>query len=177
MASQKVVHRSLEAIANMHGKGKFWVDDSLRMWSYQLKDVSDDDLTQGVKELLRKSNKLPTVAQLLEVMAASTQTKVGDPIEYESCMACGGTGMRQLARWYRMMGKRKVWQGVAACDCQKGRRFAMGAFPMWSDVVKKWQADEFTEEIYYGTHKEPVIPFKFCVLPDVYERATATDEK
>ncbi|QDP65626.1 MAG: hypothetical protein GOVbin1454_20 [Prokaryotic dsDNA virus sp.] len=173
MASQKVVHRSLEAIANMHGKGKWWVDDSLKMWCYQLEDVSDEDLAQGVKELLRKSTTLPTIAKLLEVMKASTKTAVGVPHEYQKCKACGNTGMRQLARWYRKMGKLKVWQGVAACDCEKGRRLSQGPFPVWSDVVNEWKADKWTEEIYFGTHKEPVIPFKFCVTAEVYERATS----
>ncbi|QDP52977.1 MAG: hypothetical protein Unbinned4118contig1001_11 [Prokaryotic dsDNA virus sp.] len=75
-----------------------------------------------------------------------------------------------------MHGKQKVWSGVAACDCEKGRVLAMGAFPVWSDVVNQWKADDFTDKIFFGTHKEPHISFKDSVLPEVYERSQARSE-
>ena len=177
MATRLAVRHALEELSNMYGKGKWWVDDSMKTWMSQLQDVSDADLETGIRDCLRKSKTMPTLARLREVMEGSTETQVGVPPTYEECHACANTGMRQLARHHLSNGKRAVWHGVAACDCPKGQRLAMGAFPNWRDVVKGWKDDKWTSEIYYATRAAPVIPFRLTVSPEVLERMDAEAEK
>tara|TARA_R100000458_G_C8262029_1_gene237453 strand:+ start:814 stop:1356 length:543 start_codon:yes stop_codon:yes gene_type:complete len=158
MASTQVVERVLKSIAAMFGKHPLWVEDSIKMWELQLEDIDDRDLIIGCKDLLRKTKKLPTVAQLRDVIIANPSTKAGDPVIIEGCPACQGTGQRQMARWYvNDQGKLKVYNCNAACDCAKGLRLAMGAFVLWSDAVAGWERNPATTQVYYGTRDQPVL--------------------
>jgi len=170
MADKVVVRRALLSIANMHNKHPEWVNDCVHMWTEQLEHKTNDDVTRGVKDLLRKSKsgRIPTVANLLEVIEASPLAS--ERHEVYGCTACGGTGQRSLVRWWQMQGTQKVVEYVAACDCAKGRALAMGAFRPWRDVVNAWNQNEWTDAVYYGTSEQPTVPLQYRVHPDVYAR-------
>ena len=157
----------------MHNKHPAWVDDCLGMWTAQLESKTDDDVLRGVKDLLRKSKsgRIPTVANLLEVIEASPLKSV--PTETFGCAACGGSGHRSLVRWWQMQGKQKVAEYTAACDCEKGRHLAMGAFRPWRDVVNAWNHNEWTDAVYYGTAEQPTVPLQYRMHPDAYARCTS----
>ena len=158
MASDEIVERALKAIAAMYGKHPLWVQDSLKMWRVQLQDIDDRDLKIGVKDLLRTTKKLPTVAQLRDVIEANPTTKKGEPIRYDACRACDRTGMRQLSRWYiNDFGRVQIWNGVAACDCTKGLRLGMGAFPDYRDIVEQWESNPATTRICVATDDQPAL--------------------
>lgn len=175
MATRLAVRHALEELANMYGKGKWWVDDSMKTWMHQLMDVSDLDLETGIQDCLRKSKTMPTLARLREVLEGSTQTQVGVPRKFEECHACQNTGMRQLVRHHLSNGKPAVWNGVAACDCEKGRRLSEGSFPNWRQVVQSWKEDKWTSEIFYGTRAAPVVPFRLTLTPEALQRWDAKD--
>ena len=157
MASEQCVERVLKAVAAMFNKHPLWVQDSQRMWSIQLEDYNDRQVIIGCKDLLRKAKKLPSVAQLRDVIEANPAS-APKPKTFQGCRACRGTGMRELARWYFDDHDRiQVFTGVAACDCAKGARLAMGAFPDWRDVVQQWEQNPATTTVYYGTVDAPVL--------------------
>ena len=173
MASEAVVVRTLQAIANMFNKGSWWVQDSTKMWALQLADVSDEDLIQGTKDCLRKAKKLPTVANLRDVIEARPGSTLGQPTEIKACGACGGTGCREMARWKRDRSKVVAFFGVAACDCPKGQRLAMGAFQDWRDVRAAWERDPFTAKddqdrpiVFWGTRERPHLGESERLTPD-----------
>lgn len=158
MASPETVKRVLKAIAAMFGKHPLWIDDSLKMWHMQLEDIDDRDLVIGCKDLLKKAKKLPTVAQLREVTEANPSTRAGEPVHIAGCIACGGTGQRQLARWWvDEQACVRVFNGVAACDCAKGLQLSMGAFQHWRDVVTAWEQNPATTKVYFASKDEPVL--------------------
>jgi hypothetical protein len=142
----------------MHGKHPLWVKDSIKMWCLQLEDIQDRDLIIGCKDLLRKTKKLPTVAQLRDVTIANPSTKAGELTVREGCAACQGTGQRQMARWWiNDNAKLQVFNCVAACECSKGMRLAMGAFPHWTATRNQWEANPATTKVYVGTAEQPVL--------------------
>lgn len=158
MASIEVIERVLTAIATNHGRHPLWVEDSKRMWMLQLEDISDRDLIIGVKDVLRKVKSLPTLAQVREVVEANPTTKAGTPVKVEGCRACGGTGMRQMSRWW--IDERhdiRVFNGVAACDCAKGLKLSMGAFTDFRDVITHWESNPHTTRVHYSTKDQPVL--------------------
>ena len=157
MASDQVVERVLKSIAAMYGKHPLWVQDSIRMWTLQLEDIEDRDLIIGTKVLLRKTKKLPTVAQLLDVLDANPATH-RDPVALSGCQACQGTGARQMARWW-LDDKQvvRVFNGVAGCDCPKGSRLCTGAYHHWMDVRAAWEKNPATTRVYVGSAEQPVL--------------------
>lgn len=160
MASYEVVERVLKSIAAMYGKHPLWVGDSVKMWVLQLEDIEDRDLIIGCKDLIRKSKTLPTVAQLRDVIVANPTTAAGEPVRREGCLACQGTGQRQMARWWiDDHAKLKVYNCVAACDCDKGVRLSMGAFCLWSNIQSSWQANPATTQVYVATADNPVLSY------------------
>ena len=161
MASTQVVERVLKSIAAMFGKHPLWVQDSIKMWCLQLEDIEDRDLIIGCKDLLRKSKSLPTVAQMRDVIIANPTTKAGDPVVIEGCAACQGTGQRQMARWWvDDNAKLKVFNCVAACECAKGLKLAMGAFPHWTATRNRWEENPATTKVYVATRDCPVLPIE-----------------
>ena len=170
MADKEVVRRALRSIANMHNKHPEWVNDCIHMWTDQLENKTNDDVTRGVKDLLRKSKsgRIPTVANLIEVIEASPLAS--ERAEVYGCTACEGTGQRSLVRWWRLHGSLRVDEYSAACDCEKGRALAMGAFRLWRDVVHSWNQNEWTDAVYYGTSECPSVPLQYRVHPEVYAR-------
>jgi hypothetical protein len=173
MASEAVVLRTLQAIANMFNKGSWWVQDSTKMWILQLEDVDDQELIQGTKDCLRKAKKLPTVANLREIIEARPGASLGQPLDREGCDACGRTGCREMARWYMSRGTLVAYSAVAACDCVKGQRLATGAFHDWRRVLAAWEADPWTAKdsedrpiVFYGTHKDPRLSDAQKLTPD-----------
>ena len=177
MASERVVRRTLESIANMHGKGQWWVDDSMKMWLWQLEDVTDQDLIIGCRDLLRKTKKLPTVAQLRAVREASPSTKVGRATGPAGCPACDQTGVREMARWYTSKGKQEVYFGMAACDCPLGMRLEAGAYTCWMALKKKWEDDEWTEKVYHSTYQQPHLTTAETTTPEVLEERAERAKK
>ena len=157
MASVDVVERVLKSIAAMFGKHPLWVQDSIKMWTLQLEDIEDRDLIIGTKVLLRKTKKLPTVAQLLDVIDANPETH-RDPVKPPGCKACSGTGARQMARWW-IDDKQvvRVFQGVAGCDCAKGLKLCGGAYHHWMDVRAAWEQNPSTTKVYVGTAEQPIL--------------------
>ena len=180
MASEAAVKRSLQSIGNMFSKGSWWVKDSLKMWTIQLQDIPDEALFKGVKACLRKAKKCPTVANLRSIIEADPSNQVGEPVLYKGCQACSNTGSREMARWYTEKGRQKVFFGLAACDCLKGRRLAVGAYEHWQDVVRMWE-DSGSDEIFYTTHDHPVLTTEQRVTPEELqarkERAKAAEFK
>ena len=173
MASEAVVVRTLQAIANMFNKGSWWVKDSTKMWTLQLRDVDDQELIQGTTDCLRKAKKLPTVANLREIIEAHPNSRIGVPPERESCGACSGTGGREMARWYLKRKTLVSYFGLAACDCAKGQRLAVGSFQDWRQVRDAWEADKWTAKdsegrpiVYWGTHKQPHLTAAQRLTPD-----------
>ena len=178
MASTQVVERVLKSIAAMFGKHPLWVQDSIRMWCLQLEDIEDRDLIIGCKDLLRKSKSLPTVAQLRDVIIANPTTKAGEPVVIEGCQACQGTGQRQLARWWvNDEAVLQVYNCVAACDCAKGIRLSMGAFPHWQDMVERWRSNPATTEVYHATKAQPVLTAEQTLTAAERQRRAALSKK
>ena len=172
MADKQVVRRALLSIANMHNKHPEWVNECLQMWHYQLDNKTNDDVIRGVKDLLRKSKsgRLPTVANLIEIIDASPLAS--QPVEKIGCSACDGSGQRSLVRWYQYQGSQKVVEYLAACDCGKGQALAIGAYRPWREVVAAWNENQYTDAVYYGTAEHPTVPLKYRVHPDVFSRIT-----
>ena len=170
MASEAVVQRTLQSIANMFNKGSWWVNDSTKMWMLQLEHISDRDLIIGTKNCLRKAKKLPTVAILLEIIEADPRTAAHAPRRIEGCPACNGSGCREMARWYTMKGEQRVFFGLAACDCMKGTQLSMGAFEDWRNVRDGWQRDRFTEQVFYSTAQQPHLTTEQTITPAELER-------
>ena len=181
MASEAVVKRTLQAIANMFNNGSWWVNDSHKMWMMQLQRIEDRDLINGTKTCLRKAKKLPTVANLIEIIEADPRSTAGEPVMYDGCPACYGSGCREMARWFTERGKLRVHFGLAACDCPKGGRLSMGAFQDWRDVCTAWQNDRFTEHVFFGTAQQPHLTTEQTITPDELqaraERAKQADSK
>ena len=181
MASEDIVKRTLQSIANMFGKGSWWVNDSLKMWMIQLEHIDDRDLIIGTKNCLRKAKKLPTVANLIDIIDADPRTTSTQPPMLDGCPACDGSGVRQMARWYTVKGETRVFNGVAACDCAKGNRLAMGAFADWRDVRDSWQADKWTDQIFYSTAQKPHLTTEQTITPkqlqDRLQRAREAEAK
>ena len=184
MASEPVVRRTLQSIANMFNKGPWWVDDSMRMWMTQLQDIHDDDLKQGVLDLLKKAKKLPTVANLRDVIEANPTNQVGEPAELKGCRACDNTGQREMARWYwTEIGQVKTitaFRCAAACCCAKGRRLQVGAFMDWRDVVTMWDRhpktfrdDNGRPAVYHSTADRPHLDKRERYTPEDLERQKA----
>ena len=164
MASEAVVVRTLQAIANMFNKGSWWVTDSTKMWMIQLDDITDEDLIQGTKDCLRKAKKLPTVANLRDIIEAHPHSANRESREPKGCAACCDTGAREMARWYRKRKALASFFGLAACDCSKGQRLALGAFHDWRKVRDAWESDPWTAKdnegrpiVFWGTHKQPYL--------------------
>lgn len=176
MASDRVVKRTLESIASMHGKGRWWIDDSMKMWKWQLRDVRDQDLIIGCRDLLRKTKTLPTVAQLLEVMEASPATSVGDAPLILGCPACDNTGMREMSRWYTRRGKLTVLNCMAACDCPSGLVLESGAYVSWLTIKQRWEDDKWTKDIHHATHQQPHLTTQQRMTPDQIAMAQAKIE-
>lgn len=157
MASHQVVERVLKACAAMFNKHPLWVQDSIKMWELQLEDYTDQQVIIGCKDLLRKAKKLPSVAQLRDVIEANPSSKP-ERIEPDGCRACRGTGMREVARWWLDRDARlRVWSGVAACDCGKGTKLSLGAFPPWRTVVDQWERNPATTQVHWATADNPVL--------------------
>ena len=181
MASEAVVVRTLQAIANMFNKGSWWVNDSTKMWILQLQDVDDDELIQGTTDCLRKAKKLPTIANLREIIQAHPNSRIGVPTVRESCAACAGSGWRELARWYRKeKGQRLAsYFGLAACDCAKGQRLAMGSVQPWRHVLAAWEDDRMTARdehgrpiVFCGTREQPHLSDAQKLTPDALAERT-----
>ncbi len=173
MASTRVVERVLKACAAMYGKHPLWVKDSIKMWELQLEDYTDQQVIIGCKDLLRKSKKLPSVAQLMEVIEAHP-TSAPEPVAVAGCRACRGTGMREVARWWLDDDQKiRVFAGVAACDCPKGARLSVGAFPPWRDIVGQWEANPATTKCYWGTAEQPYLTDEQTITADERARRKA----
>jgi hypothetical protein len=136
------------------------------MWMIQLRDISDEDLIAGTTTCLRKAKKLPTVANLLDIIEADPRNTVGQPKTIDGCPACYGSGCREMARWFTRRGDLVVFFGLAACDCSKGQQLALGAFQDWRTVRDGWQRDRFTERVYFGTHQQPHLTTEQTITPD-----------
>ena len=169
MASEEIVKRTLQSSANMFNKGSWWVNDSLKMWMIQLENIDDRDLIIGTKNCLRKAKKLPTVANLIDIIDADPRTTSTQPPMLDGCPACDGSGCRQMARWYTVKGKTRVFYGLAACDCAKGNRLSMGAFDDWRDVRDSWQRDKWTDQIFYSTAQKPHLTTDQTISPEQLE--------
>ena len=178
MASIEVTERVLKSVAAMFGKHPLWVEDSIKMWQLQLEDIEDRDLIVGCKDLLRKAKSLPTVAQLREVIEANPTTKAGEPVQRTGCRACGGTGQRQMARWWiDEQGSIRVFNCVAACDCPKGLHLSMGAFMDFRDVVRQWEENPATTRVYFATSDEPVLTAEQTLTAEQRQRRAALADK
>ena len=179
MASTEVVERVLKSIATMYGKHPLWVGDSIKMWCLQLEDIEDRDLIIGCKDLIRKTKTLPTVAQLRDVIVANPTTKAGVPLVIDGCRACLGTGQRQMARWWiDDRAKIHVFNCVAACDCAKGIRLAVGAFPHWDTARSDWEANPATTRVFVGTSEQPVLtPEQTMTAEEIQRRKDMADRR
>ena len=157
MASDECVERVLKAIAAMYGKHPLWIKDMRAMWSLQLENLTDEQVYIGTKDLVRKSKKLPSVAQLLEVIEANPKS-APKPVVIPGCAACRNTGMREVARWYFDSNEAlRVFVGVAACDCNKGARLSIGAFQDYRDVQEAWKRQTSTTQVYCATAAAPLL--------------------
>ena len=184
MASEAVVVRTLQAIANMFNKGSWWVNDSTKMWILQLQDVEDADLIQGTTDCLRKAKKLPTIANLRDIIEARPGSTLGQVTHRDSCAACAGSGCREMARWYRSGKRLASYFGLAACDCSKGQRLAMGSFQPWRHVLAAWEADKWTARdsddrpiVFWGTHQQPHLSDAQKLTPDALAERTERHAK
>ena len=181
MASEAVVKRTLQSIANMFNKGSWWVSDSTKMWMLQLHDIDDRDLIIGTKNCLRKAKKLPTVANLIDIIKADPRSAARQPTEIAACPACYGSGCREMSRWWTDKGAQRVSFGLAACDCPKGIRLSGGAFQDWRSVRDAWQRDRWTDAVYYGTAAQPHLTTEQTITPDELQaradRAKANRDK
>ena len=173
MASEIVVRRTLQAIGNMFNKGSWWVNDSLKMWMLQLEDIDDKDLITGTNNCLRKAKRLPTVANLRDIIEASPDNQVGERPTIDGCPACYGSGCREMSRWFTRRGEQKVFFGLAACDCSKGQALVGSSFHDWRRVRDGWNEDRFTTAVYFGTHQQPHLTTAQTITPA--ELATRAD--
>ena len=165
MAALPAVRRSLEVLGSNYNKPTNWAEDNLKLWMRNLSDISDADLLRGVEMWCRKQNRLPNLARLRDTIEATPNRR--EPAEPPSCPACDGTGHRELARWFfTLHGLLRAQHGLAACDCPKGQRFAVGSFTPWSTVVEKWRANPYTEQVFHGTAEKPHLSTDQTMTPD-----------
>ena len=165
MASPMVVKRSLQAFANNYNKADRWVDDTLKLWARGLAAISDKDLVRGTEAWCKTKRTPPNLARLLELIDADpTTTK---HVQLAGCPACDSTGWREMARhYYDKQERLRVTTCVAACDCSRGARYAMGAAPAWQDVVTSWESKPWTEAVHYSTPTHPHLTTAQRYTPD-----------
>ena len=153
MATPPVVRRALTAFANNYGKTDRWVEDTLKLWARGLAGISDRDLIRGTETWCRSKRSPPNLARLLELIKSDPTTRVA--AVQSGCPACARPGWRELARHYTDQGRAMVRTCVAACDCDKGERLAIGVAPRWNQVVDAWRADPWTDAVYHRPAQDP----------------------
>jgi|TARA_R100000458_G_scaffold21911_3_gene19656 hypothetical protein len=153
MAQPSVVRKCLSAIASNYSKNEQWVEDNLKLWVGGLMAVTDKDLARGTETWCRTKNMAPNLARLRAIIEADPTTKTATV--YNGCPACDQTGWREMAGHYENKnGEPAVLTCVAACDCQRGQRFAAGPAMLFSDVVRMWRSKGY-HPIYFSTVQQP----------------------
>ena len=175
MATEMVVAKALNAFANNYNKTEQWVNNTQRLWVNGLVDIHDKDLVRAVELWCRNRRTLPNLARLRELIEAGP--KANPKKELSGCPACDFSGWRQMARWFEMKGKTKVFTCVAACDCPKGQRFESSSVKGWREVEREWKANTFTDVVYVGTAQNPHLTTEQRLSPTQLEQLKALKAK
>ncbi len=187
MAGILALRKALRVLASNYNAGSEWPSENENLYFRNLADISDIDLIQGVETWIKKQPRLPNLARLRATIEASPiRRKVADPL---GCPACDNTGQREVARWYQKPDDRERSEvRAAACDCERGQRFAAGAFIPWGRVVDSWRSDIITTTtndgepaVFWTDAKKPRLPSRERMTPDEFtawqERAEANAKK
>lgn len=167
--------KAIEAIGRNYNKRPEWAADSLPAWWHQLKRYSDSDMSRAVNEIIRTRTRCPTVATVCALIEASpNMTPREGP---QGCPACEDTGQRELSKWsINTHGAPVVVAYLAACDCDKGHRLSAGAYADYREVLRAWQADPATREVYVADARTPKLPLWQRVDPATLERLQVPED-
>jgi len=168
MATKDNVIAMMAAMATNYNKRDDWADSVWGTWFTALKPYSDDDVRRVARQVMAERGRLPTVAAFLECMKGDPRTAT--PKGASGCAACMGTGWREIV-WHRWASKRLLVTSYAAgCDCEKGRRYCMGAVRHWSDVVAEMKHDPSTEAVYSTSASHTALDTHERYHPDTVAR-------
>jgi hypothetical protein len=65
---------------------------------------------------------------------------------------------------------------LAACDCDKGHRLSAGAYVDYREVLRAWQADPATREVYVADARTPKLPLWQRVDPATLARLQVPED-
>lgn len=165
MASKDTIQAMLKAFATNYSRRDDWADTVWGTWYKALQSYSDQDVRQVARQVMSERGRVPTVAAFLACMKGNPA--VAQPQGPKGCMACDGTGWREVS-WHRWDTRRlMVTSYAASCDCEKGRYYEAGAATNWSVVVEKLSSDPSTEAVYSTSASHPRLTIQERYHPDM----------